>query len=99
MIIEFLSLLYDNIVAKLKKYNPKDYYKAIELYNIYRSICAYKDANLEKLENIIRDAKILNEHKEALTISNEATKIVATEVTKNMLLLFFNNNSNNVFSS
>ena len=99
MIIEFLTLLYDNIVAKLKKYNPEDYYKAIELYNIYRSICAYKDANLEKLENIIRDAKILNEHKEALTISNEATKIVATEVTKNMLLLLFNNNSNNVFSS
>ena len=70
MIIVFLTLLYDNIVAKLKKNNTADYDKAIEIYNIYRSICAYKDDKLEKLENIIRDAEILNEHKEALTISN-----------------------------
>ena len=107
MITDFLSILSTNIDRNLKdNFTSKDYDNAIELYNIYISICAFKDKNYLRLYNkinqakkIYEDNKILKEYEEAVILSNEAAKKAAEEVSKNILLLITKNNFNNVFNS
>ena len=55
LIYDFLTVLYINI----KKNIANDYDKAIYIYNIYKSICLYKDENFEKIEEIkkVEDAR------------------------------------------
>ena len=69
LIYDFLTVLYINIKDNI----AKNYDKAIYIYNIYKSICLYKDENFEKIEEIkkVEDARKKAEEEKRLEEAEE----------------------------